>query len=76
MKRKWTDWKGVKSADWYWWWNGDEDAAPVVVSILSSGHKPNQTFFASMGQLGWNRPQDVSEMGGHWSLIKQPEIPQ
>lgn len=68
----WTDWRGVKEQGEYWWWDGDLDSAPVPVSIMLS--YPT-TYFATVGQLGWNRPQDVEEMGGWWQLIREPAQP-
>ena len=57
----------------YWWWNEDEDSAPVPVTVAWSG--TDDRFFAEIGQLGWNRPQEVIEMGGWWKLIPQEPIP-
>ena len=69
----WTTWEGVDEQAWYWWWNGDLDSGPVPVSIFYS--YTTQKYFATTGQLGWNRPQDVDEMGGWWLKIPEPIIP-
>lgn len=69
----WVEWNGIDEQAWYWWWNGDLDSTPVPVSVLYS--YTDQKYFASTGQLGWTRPQDVDEMGGWWLKIKEPEIP-
>ncbi len=69
----WTRWEAVKSPGEYWWWNEDLDSAPVPVTgswSEGSGH-----YFAEVGQLGWNQPQDVKDMGGFWMRISQPSQP-
>jgi hypothetical protein len=58
---------------WYWWWNEDPDSEPVPVSILKSG--VDGRCFASMGQLGWTRAQNVEDMGGWWMRMVEPELP-
>lgn len=63
-----------EQADW-WWWDGDEDAQPILVSILVSGHGSQARYFASMGQHGWNHVQWVEGMGGHWMKAIIPEPP-
>jgi hypothetical protein len=57
----------------YWWWNGDEDNAPLHVSIMYSGS--DGSYFAPAGQYGWNRFQPVKEMGGWWMRLREPEVP-
>lgn len=68
----WGDWRSVKESGWYWWWNQDLDSAPVPVSILHDGHG---LYFASKGQLGWTRAQNVEEMVGLWMPVTEPEVP-
>lgn len=59
--------------DSYWWWNGDEDSAPIHIEIMYSGH--SDTCFAPMGQYGWTEAQDVSDMGGFWMRLPTPNPP-
>lgn len=56
----------------YFWW-AKEDNAPVPVLIMFSG--TDKTYFAPHGQHGWPRFRKVSEMGGVWLKIEQPERP-
>lgn len=72
-KPQWVDAKQVNEQCEWWWWNGDPDSAPVVVSVMWSGF--TDTYFAPMGQLGWTHPQDVIGMGGVWQKIDCPETP-
>jgi|SRR5579864_9286400 len=74
QNRVWVKWDAVKEGGWYWWWNGDEDAAPCPVSVMYSG--TSGTFFATEGQLGWNRAQELSEMRGHWMRLHEPPTPE
>ena len=69
----WGDWATVNEQAWYWWWDQDPDSGPVPVSILHSGS--DGKYFASVGQRGWNRAQNVEEMGGRWMLMREPELP-
>lgn len=71
---QWHDWRGVTEPDWYWWWNGDEDSAPVPVAIGGSWSGKDYDRFAMTGQLGWNREQMVSEMGGLWCRALPPDV--
>lgn len=71
--QKWVTAAKVDEQGEWWWWNGDQDSAPVAVSVLYSGFGDN--YFASVGQLGWTRAQDVTEMGGLWRQIIQPNPP-
>lgn len=57
---------------WYWWWNEDPNSLPVPVSIVYSGTE--KRYFASIGQLGWSRPQWVEDMGGKWQMLVEPSI--
>lgn len=61
-----------KQALW-WWWNGNEDSAPIAVHIMYSG--TDGSYFATEGQYGWNRAQDVEEMGGMWQPAYEPPAP-
>lgn len=57
----------------YWWWDGDEDCAPIHVEIEFSGF--DGTYFAPQGQWGWTRFRPVSEMGGWWMKLGAPQVP-
>lgn len=57
----------------YWWWNEDEDSCPIHIEVAYS--PTSQSFFARIGQYGWNRPQEVTEMKGWWMLIPLPPLP-
>lgn len=70
---KWVPAAEVNEQGEWWWWNGDDDSAPVPVSILYSGF--GNSYFASMGQLGWTRAQEVLDMGGWWMRILEPDQP-
>jgi len=54
----------------YWWWNEDEDSAPIPVTIFYSG--TDGSYFAPEGQWGWTRFQPVTEMGGVWIRLHEP----
>ena len=58
----------------WWWWNEDEDSLPIVVDIAYSG--TDGCYFAMQGQHGWTRFQRVSDMGGWWWRLPEPERPQ
>ena len=68
----WVPADRVSEQAWYWWWNGDEDSGPVIVSVFMGG--PLTPPFATAGQLGWTVAQDVPGMGGWWMKIPEPEI--
>lgn len=70
---RWTTWEGVIVSGDFWWWNGDEDSAPCLVTVFYSGFADN--FFVPMGQHGWTRPQDVKEMDGWWMEAVIPNVP-
>lgn len=70
---QWVGAEQVLEQGWWHWWNGDRDIAPIPVSILWSGS--DDRFFASIGQLGWTKPQYVTDMGGWWRLIPTPQLP-
>lgn len=57
----------------WWWWNEDEDSLPYPIDIQYSG--TSDSYFASIGQFGWTRAQEVSEMGGWWMRLPEPERP-
>lgn len=69
-KLGWQRWPSVDKQCWYWWWNEDPDGVPVPVSVMYSGQDKN--YFASEGQLGWNRFQLVEEMEGWWKKLIEP----
>lgn len=58
----------------YWHWNGDEDSMPIHMEVMWSG--TSNSCFAPAGQWGWNRPQELSEMGGWWMPMETPPPPQ
>jgi len=67
------EWKDLpESSDWHWWWNGDADSPPVPVTLQRDGEG---LLFASAGQHGWNRFQLVTDMGGMWALLTEPDQP-
>lgn len=57
----------------WWWWNEDEDSNPIPVHIEWSG--TDGKCFATQGQYGWNRFQNVEEMGGYWKRCNTPGAP-
>jgi hypothetical protein len=57
----------------YWWWNGDEDSLPVPVNIAYSA--TDNSYFATIGQHGWNAYQPVTDMGGFWMRLEEPSAP-
>lgn len=57
----------------WWWWNEDEDSLPIPVSIMYSG--TSDSYFASEGQWGWTRFQNVEDMGGFWMRCYEPLSP-
>lgn len=58
----------------YWWWNGDEDSAPIHIEVMYS--PTSLSCFAPLGQWGWNRPQGTREMGGMWMRLVEPQPPE
>lgn len=70
--RGWFRHAEIKEADWYWWWDEDPDAMPVPVNIMYS--PTDEKFFASVGQLGWNRTQNCEDMGGWWQRLIAPQV--
>ncbi len=56
---------------YWWWWNQDDP--PVPVYIMFSG--TDNSYFATVGQLGRNRAQMVKDMGGMWMRLPEPETP-
>lgn len=70
---QWCTDKQVNDQGCWWWWNGDPDSGVVPVSVMWSGG--SDIYFATQGQLGWNRPQDIIGMGGLWLKMVEPNIP-
>lgn len=68
----WTQTPPTKQ-DWYWHWNGDDDCAPLPMSVLYSG-TTGKCFVAS-GQLCIEHAIDCEEYGGWWKPIKTPMTP-
>lgn len=62
-----------KESGSYWWWNGDEDSNPAHIELGKS--LPSGDVFATAGQYGWTRAQNVSEMGGWWMPLITPPTP-
>ncbi len=58
---------------WYWHWNGDEDSAPLPMSVLDSG--TSRKCFVSRGQLGITEAIDCDVFGGWWIPMQPPHIP-
>ncbi len=58
---------------WYWHWDGNDDSAPLPMSVLYSGF--TQTCFVSMGQLGITQAVDCDKYGGWWLRIIKPDMP-
>jgi len=68
----WIKWNDVKEPGWYWW-SSEPGDLPVPVSVL---HSPtSDTYFASQGQLGWTRSQELSDMMGWWMKLNEPKTP-
>lgn len=59
--------------DWYWNWSGNEDDAPLPVSVLFSGS--TNKCFVSCGQLGLTHAIDCDEYGGWWHPMIAPALP-
>ena len=57
----------------YWHWNGDDDCAPVPLSVMWSG--TNAKCFVSMGQYGIEHAIDCDVYGGWWAKIREPGPP-
>lgn len=58
---------------WYWHWNGDEDSAPFVLSVLYSGG--TRKCFVSMNQTPSGMAEMCDEFGGYWSRLREPATP-
>jgi hypothetical protein len=70
--RGWFRWDAIDEGRWYWWWDEDPDGVPVPVNVMYS--PTTEKCFASTGQLGWNRAQDVDSMGGWWMKLVEPSV--
>lgn len=57
----------------YWWWNGDNDSAPIHLNVLWSG--TDRKCFVSMGQYGFTDAKNCDECGGWWKPLPVPEPP-
>lgn len=62
----------AERTDWYWWW--DEDGLPLPVYVAYS--PTSESYFATQGQLGWNRSQEILDMGGWWMPLREPSLPE
>jgi len=71
-KNGWQTWRTLNSGGWYWWWDGDMEAAPVPVHLAYA--ITDCMHFATAGQLGWTRSQLVSTMGGWWCPMTPPAV--
>lgn len=69
---KWTKELPTESGS-YWHWNGDQDANPIHLEIMWSGH--TNSCFAPAGQWGWTEAQNVEDMGGFWMRLNTPTPP-
>ena len=69
---KWYTWdqvnRDVFDGDIWWYDNGDQ-IFPVNIAYSPT----SQTFFACLGQWGWTRSQELSEMKGLWTPCIEPE---
>lgn len=72
MVSAWTDRLPDEQCD-YWHWNGDEDSAPIHVSVFYSGG--SESYFLPAGQYGWTEPQDCKSLGGYWMKDETPNSP-
>lgn len=52
-----------------WWHDNGEQIYPVNIAWSPT----SLSFFATLGQWGWTRAQDVIEMGGMWKPCIEPE---
>lgn len=57
----------------YWWWNEDDDCAPLHLEIMYSGS--DGSYFAPAGQYQWTEFQPVARLGGWWMRLYEPETP-
>lgn len=70
--RCWYEWHQVSREIWQgdiWWHDNGEQIYPVNIAW----NPTTLTFFATVGQWGWSRAQDLSEMGGRWMPCIEPE---
>lgn len=59
---------------WYWHWNGDEDSAPFIFSIMGR-HDIQGGCFIGAGQGGMQWGVECSKYGGWWMAIPDPNTP-
>lgn len=72
-RKRWSQSEPTKQG-LYWHWSGDNDDAPIVLSVLKSG--TNKKCFVSTGQYGINKAIFCSEYGGWWAICAQPKLPE
>lgn len=69
---RWYEWHEVSRDIWdgdIWWWDNGEIIFPVNIAWSPT----SESFFATLGQWGWGRAQDLSEMQGRWMPCVEPE---
>lgn len=69
---QWLRWHQVDEQRWYWHWNGDIDCCPVPTSIFKDSAG---VFFRTAGQLGCGHAVNVSDLGGWFKKMYEPETP-
>lgn len=75
QKPKWS--KNIPDdSGFWWWWEGVGiycKCPPLPVRIAFDGL--TGTYFALAGQLGWESPQKLLDMGGYWMRCTEPATP-
>lgn len=67
---KWRE-EPPRESGYYWHWNGDQDCAPIIVSVMLSGGC-GKYFVARNFMDGAPNCEDVS---GWWKLIPEEQVP-
>lgn len=71
IPRQWTQ-TPPKEGGLYWLWLGDEDSAPIPVTVMSN----EWSAWVAPGQWGWNRAQDMDELANAWwKPCETPSLP-
>lgn len=69
---RWCEWYEVSRLIWngdIWWHDNGEQIYPVNIAWSPT----EKAFFATRGQWGWTRAQNLSELGGRWTPCIEPE---
>ena len=69
---RWYDADQICRAIWdggIWWHDNGEQIYPVNIAWSPT----SESFFATLGQWGWTRAQEVKDMGGKWAPCVSPE---